>query len=315
MPSPVTTPLTDPVRIDLSGLLQLRARARSLQLPSARRTMNRRKGGQASAMRGRGMALAEVRPYQSGDDIRRIDWRVTARRQEPHTRVYEEERERPVLLLCDLGPTLFFASTGAYKQVRCAQLAALLAWIAHGSGDQTGGIVFGGDRTAIVRPARRRRTVLQLLDALAANQRSAPEDTRTSPSTDLDEALTEARRLAHTGSRIFVISDFNGVSEATRSLLSGLAMHNHVTAITLTDPLDDQLPAQGRYAVGGPAGTLWFDGGDRALQRAWQRESQARRAALARLFSQCGTGQLELATGDDPASLIHSLTSAGGRLL
>src|SRR5690554_7657604 len=88
------------------------------------------------------MTFAEVRQYQPGDDIRSIDWRVTARRQSPHTKLYEEERERPVLLIADLGPTLFFASTGAYKQVRCAQVAALLAWLALWAGDQVGGLVF-----------------------------------------------------------------------------------------------------------------------------------------------------------------------------
>ena len=190
-------------------------------------------------------------PYQPGDDVRRIDWRVTARRQEPHTRVYEEERERPVLMLCDLGPTLFFASEGSYKQVRAAELSALLAWVAHGSGDQAGGIVFGGRSTGIIRPSRRRRSVMQLLNTLSSNQRQQPATAPDANSIGLNEALTEARRIAHTGSRLFIISDFQNTDADTRSLLAGLAMHNQVTAVVLTDPLDHRLPDHGRYAVGG----------------------------------------------------------------
>src|SRR5699024_2069429 len=163
----------------------------------------RQSGLRHSAQRGRGMAFAEVRRYQPGDDIRSIDWRVTARRQAPHTKLYEEERERPVLLLCDLGPTLFFASTGAFKQVRCAQLAAILAWLALAGGDQVGGIVFNGSTLSVQRPARRKKSVLRLLDTLATQQRTSLDNTATD--TTLDSALGEARRVAHTGSQIFVI--------------------------------------------------------------------------------------------------------------
>lgn len=303
------------VTANLKHLLMLQAQARSLQLPSARRALRQRRGGHHSVMRGRGMSLAEVRPYQPGDDVRRIDWRVTARRQEPHTRVYEEERERPVLILCDLGPGLFFASEGSYKQVRAAELSALLAWVAHGSGDQAGGIVFGSDATEIIRPSRRRRSVMQLLNALAAHQRRQPATVPESASEGLNEALTEARRIAHTGSRLFIISDFQGVDSHTRSLLAGLAMHNQVTAVLVTDPLDDHLPNHGDYAVGGDAGTLWFNGDDRTLQQAWREGAQARYTALENLFRQTGSTMMTLATGNDPVALMHGLTSAGGRLL
>ncbi|GGY63948.1 DUF58 domain-containing protein [Marinobacter zhanjiangensis] len=303
------------VTADLKHLLLLQAQARTLQLPSARRALRQRRGGHHSVMRGRGMSLAEVRPYQPGDDVRRIDWRVTARRQEPHTRVYEEERERPVLILCDLGASLFFASEGSYKQVRAAELSALLAWVAHGSGDQAGGIVFGGDTTEIIRPSRRRRSVMQLLNALAAHQRTQPGVAPEPAGEGLNEALTEARRIVHTGSRVFVISDFQGADSDTRSLLASLATHNQVTAVRLTDPLDDQLPDHGDYAVSGAAGTLWFNGDDRALQKAWREGAQARHTALETLVRQTGCSLMTLATGEDPVALMHGLTSAGGRLL
>lgn len=107
-----------------------------------------------------------------------------------------------MLLLCDLGPTLFFASTGAYKQVRCAQAAAILAWLAFWAGDQVGGIVFNGQRLSVLRPARRKNAVLRLLDALADRQYTPddPPDPDTPADTaGLNQALIEARRVAHTG--------------------------------------------------------------------------------------------------------------------
>ena len=206
-------PASHATHIDLPALIRLQADARALKLPAARPVRSQQAGLQRSPRRGRGMAFAEVRQYQPGDDIRSIDWRVTARRQSPHTKLYEEERERPVLLLCDLGPSLFFASTGAYKQVRSAQLTGILSWLALWAGDQVGGIVFNGGDLTVQRPARRKKSVLQLLDTLAKLQKApgAERPTQTtfaSPTADLNTALKEARRVAHTGSRIFVISDF-----------------------------------------------------------------------------------------------------------
>ncbi len=301
---------------DLDHLLRLQAQARTLQLPSARRALRQRRGNYHSLLQGRGMSLAEIRPYQAGDDVRRIDWRVTARRQEPHTRVYEEERERPVLVLTDLSPTLFYASEGSYKQVRAAELASLLAWVAHGSGDQAGGIVFGGRAaTAVVRPSRRRRSVMQLLNALAEGQRQQPAADGAISGNPLNEALTEARRIAHTGSRVFIVSDFAAVNEDSRALLAGLAMHNQVTAVVIADPLDERLPDQGSYAVSGPAGVLWFNGSDSALQQAWQDSARSGQTKLRNLFRQTGVTGLSLYTREEPLTVMHGLTSAGGRLL
>ena len=306
-----------PVFASLQQLVALQADARSLRMPAPRRLDSPRQGGHLTTVRGRGMALAEVRPYQAGDDVRRIDWRITARRQQPHTKIYEEERERPVLLICDLGPTSFFASQGAYKQVRCAQAAALLAWLALSSGDQVGGVVFDGDTIDVIRPARRKKTVLRLLDALAGRQRHRAPDTGQfrSAAGALEEALTEARRIAHTGSRIFLLSDFaNDTSHLSRQL-GALAHHNSVTAIELTDPLDQQPPAGGRYAVRGAGDTLWFDAANPHLREAWRNRAESRQQQLEHLFRQTAVSYLSLATTEHPTTLLRSLTGQGGRLL
>lgn len=303
--------------ISLPDLIRLQADARALKLPSARPVRSRQAGLQRSPQRGRGMAFAEVRLYQPGDDIRSIDWRVTARRQEPHTKLYEEERERPVLLLCDLGPSLFFASTGAFKQVRCAQIAAILAWLALWSGDQVGGIVFNDETLSVLRPARRKKSVLRLLDTLDEQQRrdnQAPAQDDQPAQCRLDMALTEARRVAHTGSRIFVISDFLDISAETGTLLGALARHNSVSALRIVDPLEKELPKSGRFAVAGPDGPVWFDAGNPRFQRAWHEKVTNHEHRLEDCFRTSGVTMAEVSTAEDPAATLKLLLGPGGRI-
>ncbi|MBQ0747488.1 DUF58 domain-containing protein [Marinobacter sp.] len=299
-------------RISLQALIRLQADARALKLPSARPARARQAGLQHSSQRGRGMAFAEVRLYQPGDDIRSIDWRVTARRQAPHTKLYEEERERPVLLICDLGPTLFFASTGAFKQVRCSQLAAVLAWLALSAGDQVGGIVFNGNTLTVQRPARRKKSVLRLLDTLASQQHTSLDGSASE--TTLDTALAEARRVAHTGSRIFVISDFLGISRNTTSLLGALARHNSVSALRVVDPLEQELPQSGRFAVAGAEGPVWFDASSRRFQQAWREKINRHETALEECFRLSGVQATDVSTREAPAVSLKSILGPGGRI-
>ncbi|QSP94362.1 DUF58 domain-containing protein [Marinobacter salinisoli] len=303
--------------ISLPDLIRLQADARALTLPSAKPARARQAGMQRSPQRGRGMAFAEVRQYQPGDDIRSIDWRVTARRQAPHTKLYEEERERPILLICDLGPTMFFASTGAYKQVRAAQITGLLAWLALWSGDQVGGIVFNGKTLSVQRPARRKKSVLRLLDTLAEQQHSPTEEPDALPpysGNSLDHALIEARRVAHTGSRIFVISDFLSVSADTSTHLGVLVRHNAVNALRIVDPLEQRLPDHGHFAVAGPQGPVWFDAGNRRFQEAWQEKVAAHEARLEECFRTSQVATALFSTNADPATTLKPLLGPGGRI-
>lgn len=269
------------------------------------------------------MAFAEVRQYQPGDDIRSIDWRVTARRQTPHTKLYEEERERPVILICDFNRTLFFGSQGAYKQVRCAQLAALIAWLGLWAGDQIGGIVFSEQGIVVIRPARRKKSVLRLLDTLAQFQHGpdtlqttsgAQTDAGAPGAIDLDRALQEARRVAHTGSRIFVISDFLTITDETSGLLGALARHNSVTALRVVDPLEQALPGKGRFAVAGPNGPVWFNGSDHRFQRAFAARVRDHEAAIERCFRTAQVTAYPVITGDDPAQSLRGILGPRGRI-
>lgn len=310
--------------LPLPALMQLRAEAHTLRLPSSTARRSRQAGAFASPQRGRGMAFAEVRQYQPGDDIRAIDWRVTARRQQAHTKIYEEERERPVLLLCDLGASMFFASEGVYKQVRAAQTTAILAWVSLLSGDRVGGIVFNGRELELQRPARRKTALLRLLDCVARLQlqpgqfhpdASGPDSGRAAtPIASLDTALAEACRIALTGSRVFIISDFLHLSEQTSGLLGKLSQHNSVSAVHISDPLEQALPEHGQYVVAGAEGPLWFNAGDAAFRHAWQQKTaqhQQRLQQYLRLAAIVSTG---VSTHEHPRLALRTLMANGGRL-
>ena len=143
-----------PVQVTLADLVRLRAAGESLQL-TAPRIRVAIEGGHVSPYKGRGVEFDESRPYQPGDDLRTIDWRVTARTGKPHTKVFREERNRPVFVWLDLRRPMLFATRGAFKGVRAAEIAALVAWSAVANGDRLGGLVFSETEHHEQRPGAR----------------------------------------------------------------------------------------------------------------------------------------------------------------
>ncbi|MDH4074155.1 MAG: DUF58 domain-containing protein, partial [Gammaproteobacteria bacterium] len=140
-----------PVSVSQASLIRLAGPARVLAL-DVLRVNSLQTGAYVSHFKGRGMEFDESRPYQPGDDPRSIDWRVTARSTEAFTKLYREERERPVLIMTDLRANMHFATRGCFKSVNAARAASLLAWAAHHRGDRLGGIVFGDSRHRELRP-------------------------------------------------------------------------------------------------------------------------------------------------------------------
>ena len=136
-----------PVAVTQAGLIRLNAPARAIAL-DVLRVNSLQTGAYVSHFRGRGMEFDESRPYQPGDDPRSIDWRVTARSTEAYTKLFREERERPVLVVVDLSSSMHFATRGAYKSVVASRAAALLSWAAHHRGDRLGGLIFRRQHTS-----------------------------------------------------------------------------------------------------------------------------------------------------------------------
>jgi len=250
--------------ISLQDLLKQRYAARTLEYATHKRSVAGISGLHMSKIRGRGIDFEEFRPYQAGDDIRTIDWRVTARIGKPFTKVFREERERPVLIAVDQSSTMFFGSRTAFKSVVAAQAAAVFAWLAIDNGDRVGGLVYGDDQFSLVRPKRSRRSALHLLNqiqqlnaGLAVN--AATRATGQNPEAGgLATALGRIRRITKPGSTLYIISDFSSINAAGFQYLSQISRHNNVVCCFVYDPLEESLPLPGYYSItdGRDKGTL-----------------------------------------------------------
>lgn len=207
-------------------------------------------GSRLSRHRGRGVDFAEVRLYQPGDDVRSIDWRVTARKAKPHTKVYREERERPTLIVVDQSRAMFFGSRVRMKSVAAAECAALLAWHSVDAGDRVGGLVYDDYSEYAFKPFRSARAVVRLLNQVGrSNAALGNYAGGGAPERRLPIVLEHVVRVARNGHRIYLISDFLGFDEADERQLKRIARHNSVALIHISDPLEQELPPPDRYTV------------------------------------------------------------------
>jgi len=242
--------------ITLQQLLVQRYAAKNLEYLAHSRSIAGISGLHLSKMRGRGIDFEEFRPYQAGDDIRLIDWRVTARTSKPVTKVFREERERPVIIAVDQSPNMYFGSQVAFKSVIAAQAAAVFCWLAIDNGDRVGGLVYSDSNSSLVRPKRSRRSALHLLNQVYQfNQRLQHGYQEAEPFVDpsfkpgLAHALGQIRRITKPGSTLYVLSDFATLDERALQYLNQLSRHNNVICCFIYDALEEHLPVPGMYSI------------------------------------------------------------------
>ena len=290
----------------LDELIALRFPARQLQLARRNRALSALTGPNKSNFRGRGIDFEQVRSYQPGDDIRSIDWRVTARTGDAHTKLFREERERPVLLVIDQRPAMFFGSSHCFKSVLAAHLASLLCWSALDSGDRVGGLVFDGKNHREIRPRRSRRTVLALLSQIESFNHALPLDA--APETDsFAEMLVNLRRIAKPGSNIYLVSDFQGAdSDNARKHLFQLAKHTQVTALACSDPLEGKLPRGGRYAVTDGEQRSELNTADRGLRKEYAGAYHSAQQTLQQNMARLGIPVLQASTATSPFDFLKT---------
>jgi len=233
----------NPTRNSLTGLIALNSAANGLKL-HARRIRSRQSGQYLSRIKGRGMEFDESRPYEPGDDVRNIDWRVTARTGTTHTKMFREERERPVFISVDNRAPMFFATRGRFKSVIAAELTSLLAWTAHHQGDRIGGEIFDETEHTEFRPRRGQHNVLRIIKQLSSLQPAV-----VTPQTSLEPPLRRLQRIAHPGSLVCIISDFRGLDEAALTQVINISRHSEVLLLHVFDPLEAELPDKGHYRV------------------------------------------------------------------
>nr|WP_288354849.1 DUF58 domain-containing protein [uncultured Pseudomonas sp.] len=292
------------IRTDLKQLIDMRHRVREVQLFSTPGRRSPLIGLHHSKLRGRGVDFDQVRVYQPGDDVRTIDWRVTARTQEPHTKLFHEERERPIYLLVEQSRQLFFGTGLMFKSVLAARAAGLIGWAALGHNDRIGGLVFGGQDNHEIKPRRSKQSLLQLLSRLArANQALSADTPLVRDSFGL--ALRRAREVLRPGSLVVILCDERTLGDSSEQQLMLLARHTDLLLLPVSDPLDHALPASGLLRFGEGDAQLDVDTEDANLQQSYRDQAQARRARWQRLANKLGVPLLSLSTGQELVEQLH----------
>jgi uncharacterized protein (DUF58 family) len=268
-------------------------------------------GMNRSVFSGRGMEFDESRIYQPGDDVKTIDWRVTARTGEVHTKLFREERERPVFVLLDCRRMMHFGTRVRFKSVLAAHIAAMLCWVGVDGGDRVGGFVLD-QRGLRDFPATRSRTgMLAFMHAIS--DATLPVEPHASSEPPLSQALRRMRHVCRPGTLAFIISDYSDLDDLTLAEIKRLSVHAHVTNILVYDQLDQALPHRGDYRISDGESVLSIDQlglkqlNEHALEFAERREqleSLSRKRAMA--FH-------ALSTAVDPASILHPHRSRAPR--
>lgn len=300
------------IRVSSRDLLSLRRFASQL----SNRTGSIRAqqaGNYLSGFKGRGMEFAEVRPYFPGDDLRSIDWRVTARTGETHTKLFREERERPVLLWVDYRAPMFFATRGAFKAVVAARVAALLAWSAVAQGDRLGGLIFSDQQHREVRPQQGKSAALHFIRMLVEHPVWEQSPLAQPPRAPLLWDFAKLRHATRPGSSVFLISDFRQLAPQAEKNIGQLARHNDLALVFIHDPLEAQLPPAGHYKIAQGDRDVLLNTSDQRLRQQYQDNFQRRRDQLAKLCRQHRMALLHCTTSDDLVAQLHAGLQAAGR--
>lgn len=298
----------------LDDLISARFNAKDLNLQLRKKTLSLLTGPNKTNFRGRGIDFEEVRAYQAGDDIRTIDWRVTARSGIAYTKLFQEERERPMLVVVDQRQGMFFGSKTCFKSVLACYVGALVAWSGLQQSDRVGGMVFGNEYQQEIRPRRSRKTVLSLIHLMLEYNQKLNKNTgmECSPEQRLEETLIELRRIARPGSALYIVSDFAGFdSENVQKHLYQLARHCEITGILISDPMERELPPPGQYTVSNGEQREVIHTGAQQSRHHYAERFQHKVNDLQTQLNKLGVPLIEMAT--DQAPLQRLLRFYGNR--
>ncbi|HTV87305.1 MAG TPA: DUF58 domain-containing protein [Dyella sp.] len=294
------------VRVALSELIALRNRIGRLKLPpqDSRATHI---GTHTSRLYGRGMDYAESRAYQPGDDVRRMDWRLTARSGRLHTKLFQEEREGQLLIVLDQHASMRFGTRVRFKSVQAARAAASAAWYAARAGERVGLMTFGG-HAHLQRPRAGVRGALDMCGAIARCDANSSDQSQA-----LSEALHNLAKLQHSANRVLLISDGQSTDEAARRRMVETMRHTALRVLVVADALELQLAPPGQYPIehAGERHQLTLQSAQQ--RRNFQRRLGAGQARLVQMAQSLGIPCRVIDTAADPLEpVLALLRDAGG---
>ena len=265
-------------------------------------------GRRASHVRGRGLDFEELRGYVSGDDVRSIDWRVTARAQKPYVRVYSEERDRPTMLVVDQRINMFFGSRVSMKSVVTAEIAALAAWRVFHQGDRIGAFIFNDYTTEQIRMRRSRATVLRILDRISYQNHLLRGDSPVQPKPEhLNKTIEAVARVCRHDALILIASDFDGADQTTRDLLLHLSHSNDVICCLAYDPLAVKLPPAEQLVVSNGELQVEVSLGEEKVRKSILDASDKRIRNILSWQHELGVPVLPISTAEDVAQQVRHL--------
>jgi len=297
--SSATTP--SPVCPELEELIGLRNSISRIALSSGKIKSNRI-GMHQSRIKGRGMAFEESRPYQPGDDMRNFDWNVTARTGKPFTKVFSEEKERPVIFWMDYRQPMFFATRGQFKSALATRAAALLTWAALREHDRVGGLLFNESQHHELRPVGGHKAALHLLNQMQRFSRfdqQRPLYDSNLQQQAVEQALMRLRKAVHPGSLVFLLSDFRLFNGQHEKHLTSLSRHNQLIFLPISDPFESQLPPAGQYPVMNSGQRFSLDTSHKKTRQHYHDIWQQQRLQLDDLITRCRGLRIDLSTQDD----------------
>ncbi|WP_289761884.1 DUF58 domain-containing protein [Duncaniella muris] len=280
---------------------ELLRKVRKIDIKTRGLSQNIFAGEYHTAFKGRGMTFSEVREYQYGDDVRDIDWNVTARHNHPYVKVYEEERELTVMLLVDMSRSRLFGAVGEEKREMIAEIAATLAYSAITNNDKIGVIFFSDKIEKFIPPKKGKKHILliirELLDFTPENQ-----------GTDISVALRYFTDALKKRCTTFLISDFIDTHDFTRQLQIACNRHD-VIAIQVYDKRDTSLPDVGLMRMTDlETGTSrWINTSSRRTRQAFSRWWYERQQSMSETFSKCRVDHASIATDEDFAHSLMAL--------
>jgi uncharacterized protein (DUF58 family) len=296
------------IHVTTQELVALEGRARDLAFIQRARSHQQLAGRMQSSVRGRGLIFEELREYLPGDDVRAIDWRVTARTRKPVVRVYGEEKERPAIVVVDQRINMLFGSRFAMKSVAAAQAAMLAAWRILGSGDRVGGFVFNDEDISEIKPHRSRNAVIALADRIAEKNGMLKSTYAGAPSPEaLDNVLRLVAGVAHHDFLLVVVSDYDGHGDTTRQLLLELSSRNDVICLLIYDPFMLELPTTGDIVVSGGALQAELSFRQAGVRQSIDTFARDRGRELREWQRQLGLPMLPISTAEEVAPQLRSL--------
>jgi len=257
--------------ISLNELLRQEHLARGFSFLANKQKVRSILGGKhASKLRGRGLDFEEVRNYVPGDDIRNIDWKVTARTQKTHSRVYSEEKEKPALIVVDQSKSMFFGSQRKTKAVVAAELAALAAFRVLKEGDRVGGVIFADQGIDVIFPKRDRKNILRFLEKIVQRNRELIDSEPVEFDKALPFAMGKVKNIVTHDFMVIVISDFQRYNPELIKFLTRIAQHNDLILAKVFDPMEKEIPST-KLIAGDGKKQLSLDGKNKALRDKFER--------------------------------------------